>query len=88
MGKTLESQGGWEFITMIFFNFVVYMSFYFVILYHGAWANHTDFNFKEIINQLHNDAMLVKKLANDGIVFEKDGVIEILIENEKGQMIS
>ena len=51
------------FLVYTFFDFIVFIGCYLIILSHGAVANEIDYNFKEIIIQLWNDAMLVKKLA-------------------------
>ena len=59
----------------MFYDFIVFMGFFFVMLTHGAVANDIDCNFIEVIIQLANDAILVKQLAQNEHIYEKDGEI-------------
>lgn len=49
MKQPLLAQGGPLFITYTFFDFIVFIGCYLLILSHGAIANEIDLNFKVVI---------------------------------------
>ena len=84
IGKSLFDAGSTFYLFHSFFDFGVFVGYLIVILIYGSEANAIDYELKALLIKIQIDCNEAITLANQYMVYEKDGLIHIMTKQPDG----